>query len=716
MVGGATITASLASCRFATLADATTEQPSMSQTALMRTRVAPHRGATMVFVDGEPTNVLGFWHRQDQSKLETDLVNFADAGVHVFSTGAPVGDTADLDARMRQMLARDDHAMFLPRVGLYEGHEWRKAKPDEVMIHRDLAGRVTSPSGHRRAAFTSTLWRRQKGEELEQFVRHAERHWSRHILGYHLAAGATGEWSYAWGPMMSDFSAPQHAAFRAWLRQRYGDDVETLRRAWGDDAVSFDTAEVPADCRADSGNTPMIFNPGGDQRQIAINHFAGIVKRTLRELGTDKIVGVFYGYHLLSSVAFHSSGHHALRQVLASPDVDFICSPQTYHLRHPGGMFESKLPLGSLRLHGKLYYNEDDTFTHLAKKTPWRYCCPDAQTTVKILRRNFVGMWTGGGQQWWMDHDGDGWYRDETLMAEVEAQRKLADELLQSDRTPAAQVAVIISEQSAPLIRRDDRLIDGLLTEQVEELAAIGAPYETFDASDLGRLFGSPEGDRFRFVVFLDAIYLTPEQRQVIRERVARDGRVVLWVWAAGLADEQRNTARTMSELIGIDVGFPETPRPTHPPTVEAYLNGARHTYGSRGAIPPVLVGEDDDAETLGWLQLPYGPGLMRKWQGEGDRRWCSIWSAAPGVPATILQQFAADAGVHLYADTGDQVFANASLLALHARSDGPRTIRLPRPAKVVDAFTRVPVADAAEAFDVTLQRGDTAAWRCTWT
>ena len=86
----------------------------------------------------------------------------------------------------------------------------------------------------------------------------------------------------------------------------------------------------------------------------------------------------------------------------------------------------------------------------------------------------------------------------------------------------------------------------------------------------------------------------------------------------------------------------------------------------------------------------------------------------ADGTPldADLLRCRAREAGVHIYSAAGEQVLAEASLLAIHAGAAGDRTIHLPRACTVREAFSGKVIATKAGAFSATLARGDTAVWR----
>lgn len=68
-----------------------------------------------------------------------------------------------------------------------------------------------------------------------------------------------------------------------------------------------------------------------------------------------------------------------------------------------------------------------------------------------------------------------------------------------------------------------------------------------------------------------------------------------------------------------------------------------------------------------------------------------------------LLRSFLRAAGVHVYLDTDDVVYAGNGWLAIHTRDGGRRRVALPFPARVTDAFRDVPVAERADGLDLDL-------------
>jgi hypothetical protein len=76
-----------------------------------------------------------------------------------------------------------------------------------------------------------------------------------------------------------------------------------------------------------------------------------------------------------------------------------------------------------------------------------------------------------------------------------------------------------------------------------------------------------------------------------------------------------------------------------------------------------------------------------------------------------LLRNIARGAGVHIYDDADDQVFASERLLAVHVRYAGERVIRLPQASNVYDPFRKRYVAQKAKEFRVFVPAGGTELW-----
>lgn len=132
----------------------------------------------------------------------------------------------------------------------------------------------------------------------------------------------------------------------------------------------------------------------------AIAHFAGIIKR---ETDRKKIAVAHYAYHFLGygPINYNQRGHHAMDRLLACADVDALASAYQYRVRQAGGSTVPITVVGSLSAHGKLWWLEDDTRTHLADEAASYNRARSLWETVNILKlvtkqmNGWTSVWCG---------------------------------------------------------------------------------------------------------------------------------------------------------------------------------------------------------------------------------------------------------------------------------------------------------------------------------
>ena len=89
---------------------------------------------------------------------------------------------------------------------------------------------------------------------------------------------------------------------------------------------------------------------------------------------------------------------------------------------------------------------------------------------------------------------------------------------------------------------------------------------------------------------------------------------------------------------------------------------------------------------------------------------WTSIFISAPNVPAPVLRGLARFAGVHLYSEEGDVLYASPQLLGVHTVSGGNRTFKLPcKVQEIFDLYKNKTIARNTDIFKVKLPPISTA-------
>jgi hypothetical protein len=470
--------------------------------AELTTRVADWRGAPALFINDQPDTGLMLYHNNPERGHE-EIADFARAGINLLTVGFSIGemlqpdgtiDTSALDARMNAILKANPKALVLGRLLLYPPTWWIEKNPGEAMVHYDPYLDANVESEYRSVSFASQKWRSEIASAMRIFIRYCEETYGAHILGYHLGGGECGEWAYAWRHYtQSDYSVPQRDAFRRWL----GDESAEIPRDWRrkpDESGEMDPVRDALLIKYMEFHSYVVAD--------AILHFARHAKEELLSSGCQKVIAVFYGYHATppgNPSAFFNSGHHALKTVLDSMDVDIFCAPYSYEGREAGGAYYSQFPAASAREHGKLFYSEDDTVTHVVPPHEHRYHCPDLWTTVNVLRRNALGAISDGGTEWFMDWCGQNWYRDADLMESISALQGFAREQLVRDRASVAEIAVFGSAQTVARWKHDPELINSRSLDRMKELWKIGTPLDFFLMDDFAAVHS-----RYRLIVLLD--------------------------------------------------------------------------------------------------------------------------------------------------------------------------------------------------------------------
>lgn len=401
-------------------------------------------------------------------------------------------DFSLFDIAIEKVLAECPDAYIFPRVNISMPEWWEKENPDDVNIKDD----GTSC----RESMYSSKWRSDAAEMLKEFIAYVNSsEYASHIVGYQIAGGNTEEWFHF--DTDAGFCKNAEKGFNSFLEKYYPDssfsglpDISKLKKSqnYHNDEHLALFLEYASFAIAD-----------------AITYFASVVKE---ETGGNVVVGTFYGYSL--EVTTPLNGTHALKILLDDKNIDFICSPCSYiGTRDSDSDWTEMYPADSVRLHGKMCFQECDIRTNLTELIYEKDIALDPnkiytsaiwkgpetkEESIANIRKAFCRQLIKGNALWWFDMWG-GWFADSEIMNEMKLYRDIYTESLTvSDRKSKADVAVFVDESAYKYMT--DCSLRNAVYNQRKALGLMGTPYDIYDVFDFDKVC-----DNYKAVIFMSS-------------------------------------------------------------------------------------------------------------------------------------------------------------------------------------------------------------------
>jgi hypothetical protein len=579
---------------------------------------------------------------------------------------------------LKKTLEVDPDAQVLFRLVFVAPAGWSESYPNATFSEE--SGRLADPS-----LCDDDYWGVAR-DCLQTFVKSLRLLEERdHILGLHLERG---EWFFADGAGYDTSKAALHK-FREWARARYLNDIVALRAAWFDGDLEFDQLTIPEYRNPAEGGETFVRSSRKERRWVDYHLFlSDSTVARISELAYSAkeasegyfLLGVSYGYTFEWS--HPSSGHLSLGKLLRNPEIDFIAGPPSYRNREAGGAASFPSPIDSYPINGKLYISEEDYKTAIGDwKEP-----DDFNPVIRTPQALESVHWRGAGAALahasgvcWMDLWGNGWLKTSTIW---DRGAKVKDCLMLRLGTPLTDpdIAVFIDERALAYLA-DQHSFAVLVQNVRESVLRAGVSAGFYLLSDLTHRESFPES---RLYVFLNAWDLRPDLRAAIKNRCQRDGKVLFWLYGAGMFDSGRESLERAREVTGVAL----KPQPFQSTTGTTILN-RRHplcdAFPERGIIGGSRLGTSyfaipEDALVLGEYSQTGLPSFVVKEFATGDPQlhWKSVFMGEPVVTPALVRALSLMAGAHVWNYQDDVVHVRPPFLTVHCSGTGPRAITLP--------------------------------------
>lgn len=562
------------------------------------------------------------------------------------------------------------------------------------------------PRNPLRTSLASEKWRTEAGAQLALFCRKfARTPEGQSVAGIQVACGVYGEW-HQWGFLKweADLSGPMQRHFQQWLRAKY-DSEENLRQAWNDTSASFSIVNVPGIAERGRLSGGNFRDPRREQKvidyylcqhELVADDILFFCRTVRQNWPRPVITGAFYGYFFSCFNRQAAGGHLALQKVLASPDIDYLAGPQAYlpEAEKPGEPYRSRGLLLSMRLHGKLWLDEMDqqprrTFAYVGgtKDNRAEYAKAVRENAAQ-LRRNLMFSHSKGTGLWLYDFGpagmdlnaraerstqwgSQGYWDHPDYHRVIREYKTLADKTLHQPYRSGADVLLVYDTEvnchTKSLFADPDSVSLQLIDYMSLAMYYTGAVFDAVHLDDLDRVDFSP----YRCVVFANTFLLDGRDKKVIREKVAREGRHLLWFYAPGFSDGKTLDENIPGEVTGIALTQISTTLPVVVDLQEAA--GAGISEKLWGRADPLFAVADPEAAVFGHFRHSGLPAMASK-SFPGFTSW---FCAVPLLDRRSLRFILGRAGAHFYSDENGIFYSGSGFLTAHFKNGGAHIIIL---------------------------------------
>ena len=396
-----------------------------------------------------------------------------------------------------------------------------------------------------------------------------------------------------------------------------------------------------------------------------------------------------------------------------------VCQPN-YRERLPAFPTVSALPLDSLHLHGKMFWNEYDYRTYAPIRVTTSQ--PSAPTMKSVgmaadfpmwqtMYRKVAGEANATRMGYWLYDMAGGWYTPPEIAADI--RRHVREEEILARLKPSPwrpDVAVVVDEvqilqECEDPYRRVTKADEFIYASSCRLFGTSGVPYERYLADDVLKDASLLKGKKMVVLAFFRAI---DARRKAFLERLAAQGTTIVFLAETGIRGGAEATGfkpvfatgGCFGHLIDAEPGF------------DANLLSLQEVYFLRDAgihaVTPArgTVEESDGVRVLARFRQDKAPALAERRDADCRR----IYVCEPGGLTTdLIHRFARESGAYVPCDrTGLQVDMNGDFVSVHCLCPGTYDFRLPFDCVAVNLKTLRRASTEGRRLRLELTAGET--------
>ncbi len=685
---------------------AVSETPVAGHTNLPEAEIRFWRGAGTLFVNGSPHVRIAI---ASSSTHTASIADKVDCGmrlvetkdIHIGSELLIEESRGELDFAVTKILDAIPDAYIIVRLAVQPTNAFLEAHPESRVtgrngetVFQERFNRYFADVPKYRPSWASIKWRKAVDGQLRSLVSYiSAQPYAKHIVGIMLGGGHTNEFDQwfggeGWpGGLGGDWCAESQARFRLWLRDKYENDVETLRKAWGDATVTFADAKIDFSRK---GQSPA-------QRDYRSFHGRQI---------PETIASWCRSVKLASGRRLTAGAHLAGSRIFSSPYVDFGGGPGTYFNRVIGGHRRLDFEGESVRRHKKWFFEEMDIRTCFYGGG-WFNRCDTLDKTLEVLKRTHAQITTEAAGGYWYEFRSVT-YAHPAIWRLFRRQAEISELHALGDRSVPTDVCVI------------DTWAGDLRTNVLSRLGTAyhSLPLETLVEQDPGTL-------PYKVYIFNSVPVVTTEQRDFLKAHVFARGNWCVFLrpvgrrWPGAKTDDALSNSFALHGISlapnrdkrarGADTLVLADGQPLPDLTADTNLASSRvddmnhkpkHKLRASRPTDWTVVQDDEAVPLMNWKTGGVAAALKK------HADWTAVYIPTLNINPAVLRAAIKAGGAHQYLDNGDDViYAGGKLLSFHTRKDGIRRIRLREPADLYDLYEERFIGQGKQIYEVPMQK-----------
>jgi len=583
-------------------------------------------------------------------------------------------------------------------------------------------------------SYGSEIWGKMCAQSLKHFIQELRtRPYGDKVVGVMPGMGEYGENNFGHaglrgGYSAHDFSFAMQNYFRKWLFKEYKFNVKYFEKAWKRKHFNFTNAEVPSSIQRLPKLKGAFFDPKLQRNIIDYTRCesAVIIHRLLEQVRAAKAATNGNIFTILQLAYFTESFfHRELDAALKSKHLDALGPAPPYVNRGPGDDIIDHGPAASVRQANKVWFFQADVRTHLGGELEWRYGrTKNVAESLSILLRDLGHYMTTGTIPYYMTFGY--WYDHPKIWELVSKFEPLMQLSGYFPRRPATEIAVVSDSLSLSIgheysyTRRVMPPHQSTLEyNRMFEWHHLGAPYDFYLLDDL---LAVKNLKQYKLIIMANTFALNKKQRELIKKRLQRDNRTIIYMYAPGLMTQKQTSINydiANSSITGFDFKLDEK---KHDLSIKLPSNNLAGYFrnkiygGFTTPAKPKNVRREKFSPRLS-VKSKAGVEILGRYADDGAIGFArkkfpthtAIFWGSTALDQVVLQKLAKAAGVHIYTNGKSVVYANSNFMSIHVPHAGKRVIKLPRRAEqIVDLFSGQVIGRNTDKVNVDFKKNDT--------